>query len=62
MADALGLGPSIARCVGSSPTQGTMENNPLAVFSECPQCGHELSEEHAHYKCTKCGWRDSCCD
>ena len=34
----------------------------FAIFSECPQCGHALHAEHAHYKCGGCGWRDSCCD
>jgi len=34
----------------------------FAIFSECPQCGHSLHAEHAHYKCGGCGWRDSCCD
>jgi predicted RNA-binding Zn-ribbon protein involved in translation (DUF1610 family) len=38
------------------------ETNRFAVFSECPQCGGEMSPEHAHYRCTSCGWRDSCCD
>ncbi|MFZ9359410.1 MAG: hypothetical protein ACO3BW_08010 [Ilumatobacteraceae bacterium] len=33
-----------------------------AVFSECPHCGSALHAEHAHFKCSGCGWRDSCCD
>jgi len=37
-------------------------NTRYAIFSECPQCGHALHPEHAHYKCAGCGWRDSCCD
>jgi hypothetical protein len=36
--------------------------SPFGVFTECPHCGHELIPEHAHFKCTTCGWRDSCCD
>lgn len=36
--------------------------SPHATFSECPQCGAALTPEHAHYRCTACGWRDSCCD
>jgi hypothetical protein len=36
--------------------------NRFAIFSECPHCGGSLSPEHAHFKCTSCGWRDSCCD
>jgi len=36
--------------------------NRFAVFHECPLCGSSLSPEHAHFRCTSCGWRDSCCD
>lgn len=32
------------------------------TFAECPLCGSGLIPEHAHFKCTSCGWRDSCCD
>lgn len=32
------------------------------TFPECPLCGQGLIPEHAHFKCTSCGWRDSCCD
>jgi hypothetical protein len=34
----------------------------FAIFDECPLCGGALSAEHAHFRCTSCGWRDSCCD
>ncbi|HEY4238790.1 MAG TPA: hypothetical protein VGM88_03210 [Kofleriaceae bacterium] len=27
----------------------------------CPTCLVEMQPEHAHYKCAKCGYRDSCC-
>lgn len=33
-----------------------------AIFSECPHCGAGMRPEHAHYRCSGCGWRDSCCD
>ena len=36
--------------------------SPLGVFDECPHCGGGMAPEHAHYRCTSCGWRDSCCD
>ncbi|OWY63174.1 hypothetical protein B7486_54515 [cyanobacterium TDX16] len=29
---------------------------------QCLHCGGVLREEHAHYRCTRCGQRDSCCD
>jgi hypothetical protein len=34
----------------------------FAVFEECPLCGGAMAPEHAHFRCTGCGWRDSCCD
>jgi hypothetical protein len=36
--------------------------NRFAIFDECPLCGSPLSPEHAHFRCSTCGWRDSCCD
>ncbi len=29
---------------------------------QCIWCGGEMIPEHAHYRCTKCGSRDSCCE
>lgn len=29
---------------------------------QCMWCGGPMRPEHAHYKCTACGQRDSCCD
>ncbi|MDH3682982.1 MAG: hypothetical protein OEV40_23890 [Acidimicrobiia bacterium] len=34
----------------------------FAVFDACPHCDAPMAPEHAHYRCTGCGWRDSCCD
>lgn len=34
----------------------------LGTYPECPLCGSDLFPEHAHFKCSGCGWRDSCCD
>ncbi|HYD11086.1 MAG TPA: hypothetical protein VEA78_13375 [Acidimicrobiales bacterium] len=34
----------------------------FGIFTECPHCGSDMAAEHAHYRCTGCGWRDSCCD
>jgi hypothetical protein len=28
----------------------------------CLACGQPMREEHSHYRCPVCGWRDSCCD
>jgi hypothetical protein len=36
--------------------------SPLGTFAECPMCGGEMRPEHAHERCSSCGWRDSCCD
>lgn len=27
----------------------------------CPTCTTLMQPEHAHYRCTRCGYRDSCC-
>jgi len=27
----------------------------------CPTCNTPMRPEHAHYKCPRCGYRDSCC-
>lgn len=39
-----------------------LAGNPFAVFECCPMCGSDMAPEHAHFRCTSCGWRDSCCD
>lgn len=36
--------------------------SPLGTFAGCPMCGGSMAPEHAHFRCTGCGWRDSCCD
>jgi hypothetical protein len=32
------------------------------LSTTCLACGASMREEHAHYRCPECGWRDSCCD
>jgi rubrerythrin len=27
----------------------------------CPVCDIQMDQEHAHMRCPKCGYRDSCC-
>ena len=40
-----------------------VETNPYCDLStQCTFCGGPMREEHAHYRCTMCGQRDSCCD
>ena len=46
----------------SKPHAVCAQPSPFAVFDECPMCGEAMAPEHAHYRCTGCGWRDSCCD
>jgi hypothetical protein len=38
------------------------ERSPFGTFAECPMCSGDMAPEHAHFRCTSCGWRDSCCD
>ncbi len=35
---------------------------PADLSTMCLACGAPMREEHAHYRCPECGWRDSCCD
>ena len=46
----------------AAPPTCELATNPFAVFDCCPLCGAEMAPEHAHFRCTGCGWRDSCCD
>ncbi|HUW01939.1 MAG TPA: hypothetical protein VMW08_06295 [Acidimicrobiales bacterium] len=32
------------------------------LSTQCGHCGGAMRPEHAHYRCTQCGQRDSCCD
>jgi hypothetical protein len=34
---------------------------PTDLSIQCPTCGIEMQPEHAHYRCLRCGYRDSCC-
>jgi tRNA(Ile2) C34 agmatinyltransferase TiaS len=34
---------------------------PVDLSIQCPTCGTEMQPEHAHYRCLRCGYRDSCC-
>jgi hypothetical protein len=34
---------------------------PADLSIQCPTCGTEMQPEHAHYRCLRCGYRDSCC-
>jgi hypothetical protein len=38
------------------------DRSPLGTFDGCPVCGGAMAPEHAHFRCSDCGWRDSCCD
>ena len=37
------------------------EDEPRDLSITCPTCSIEMQPEHAHYRCPKCGYRDSCC-
>jgi hypothetical protein len=44
------------------PPSCRLDRGPLAPFDACPICDSAMAPEHAHFRCTACGWRDSCCD
>lgn len=31
------------------------------LSTTCPNCNSQMQPEHAHYRCSECGYRDSCC-
>jgi len=41
---------------------GVVVNASCDVSTQCGWCGGPMRPEHAHYRCTSCGQRDSCCD
>jgi hypothetical protein len=53
-----GLADPVAPDVGAA----ACSRSRFGTFAECPHCGGAMSPEHAHYRCSSCGWRDSCCD
>jgi predicted RNA-binding Zn-ribbon protein involved in translation (DUF1610 family) len=44
----------------SEPTPPLTE--PVDLSTICLACGARMQQEHAHFRCPACGWRDSCCD
>jgi hypothetical protein len=61
--------PPTPSAPSTDPAQPLAAERPVAcemsrhgIFLDCPQCGGDMAPEHAHYRCTGCGWRDSCCD
>ena len=63
--------PEIRYQAGSSPLGAEdmhQDVNPKAppmskadLSITCPTCATLMQPEHAHYKCPRCGYRDSCC-
>lgn len=46
------------------PTPGQPSSKPepsCDMSTKCLACGAQMLPEHAHYKCPRCGSRDSCC-
>ena len=33
----------------------------LDMATMCPCCVTQMQPEHAHYRCSKCAYRDACC-
>ncbi len=57
---------AIPSTAAATTTTGTSTDagcrSTLGTYPECPLCGGGLFPEHAHFRCSGCGWRDSCCD
>jgi tRNA(Ile2) C34 agmatinyltransferase TiaS len=45
----------------SEPIAEPAEAVKCELSTVCPDCGVDMSPEHAHYRCPSCGYRDSCC-
>lgn len=46
----------------AAPPSGPAPTGPACDLSTtCPSCGAQMQPEHAHYRCGRCGYRDSCC-
>ena len=43
------------------PSADSVKACPTDLSIQCPTCGTEMQPEHAHYRCVRCGYRDSCC-
>jgi hypothetical protein len=48
--------------VGQRDDEGEGGQAPCDLSTVCWNCGAVMEPEHAHYRCSACGWRDSCCD
>jgi hypothetical protein len=49
---------------GGAPTTdaASAKGRGCDLSTQCGHCGGPMRPEHAHYRCTACGQRDSCCD
>jgi Zn finger protein HypA/HybF involved in hydrogenase expression len=52
---------SVTQSVHVNPTV-PVQGSTCDISTMCLACGEPMREEHAHYRCPACGWRDSCCD
>jgi hypothetical protein len=51
--------PSTVASVRARGTVPPMCKADLSIL--CPTCAVAMLPEHAHYRCARCGYRDSCC-
>ncbi|MEZ4368391.1 MAG: hypothetical protein R2939_19245 [Kofleriaceae bacterium] len=52
---------TLMRAVARAATAPTTSPPACDLSTTCPSCGTEMRPEHAHYRCGRCGYRDSCC-
>nr|HEX4315589.1 hypothetical protein [Kofleriaceae bacterium] len=53
------LPPSGFRALKPVPAPERRDGCDLSTM--CPTCNIAMQPEHAHYRCARCGYRDSCC-
>ena len=40
----------------------TTHSSPESTSFNCPNCGQKMQEERQHFRCTKCGFIEPCCE
>ncbi len=50
---------ALDRGIRARGTLAPMNKADLSIT--CPTCATLMQPEHAHYRCSRCGYRDSCC-
>ena len=56
--------PVVTSSATAQDAAAEVANDPVKqcdLSTTCPNCNSQMQPEHAHYRCSECGYRDSCC-